>query len=176
VKLKELISEKEIKNRVETLAGEIAEAFGEEPVTVVSLLKGAFIFTADVVRKLKNVELVEFVDVKSYKGMQKGKTKIQFLKDLPAKGRNILILDDIFDTGETLELVLKEVEKGNPKKVKTCVLLDKDVEKRVCIYPDFVGFKIPNKFVVGYGLDYNELFRELPYIAYIETEQESADG
>ncbi|SMP11193.1 hypoxanthine phosphoribosyltransferase [Desulfurobacterium pacificum] len=172
MKLKKLIAEGEIKEKTEKLAKEITKTFNGEPITVISLLKGAFIFTADILRNLKNVEAVEFVRVKSYSGTQKKETKLHFPKDLTLKGKNVLILDDIFDTGESLETVVKEVEKQKPKKLKTCVLLDKQVEKNVDIYPDFVGFKIPDKFVVGYGLDYNELFRELPYVAYIEGDED----
>ena len=175
MKLKTLITEEEIQNRVKTLAKEISETFQQEPIYIISILKGAFIFTADLSRKLKEVEAVEFIKVKSYNGAKKGNTTIQ-TQPLNIEDKNVLIIDDIFDTGESLDAVIKEVKKHKPKKIKSCVLLDKKVKKNTDIYPDFIGFTIPNKFVVGYGLDYNEAFRQLPYVAYIETTEENTDG
>jgi len=101
-------------------------------------------------------------------GLKKGELKITVLPELDLKQKQVLIVDDIFDTGESLKLAYDEVMKRSPEIVKTCVFLDKQIEKRVDIRPDFIGFEIPDYFVVGYGLDINEMYRDLPYIGYFK--------
>ena len=165
--LKVLISEKEIKKRVKELGKEIPEHFSGK-IVVLSLLKGAFVFTADLIREIEAETEVAFMRLKSYRGEEKGEVQITCRPEVDLAGREVLIVDDIFDTGESLEAAYREVLKMGPSKVKACVLLDKEVPKRVNIRPDFVGFKIPNCFVVGYGLDLNETFRGLPFIGYFE--------
>ncbi len=168
MKLKVLIDEIRLKKRIEELAKEISREFEGEIVTVISVLKGAFIFTADLVRLLKCETVIDFVRVKSYSGSEKGKVELIYQPELDLKGRKVLVVDDIFDTGESLGLVLNSVKSKGASVVKSCVLLDKEVPKLTDIRPDFVGFKIPDHFVVGYGLDLNEIYRDLPYIGYFE--------
>jgi hypoxanthine phosphoribosyltransferase len=164
--LKVLIGKEEIERRVKELAGEIESSF-PPPFTVISLLKGAFVFTSDLVRNLEGVE-VDFMRLKSYRGKRRGETAITLEPELPVAGRKILLVDDIFDTGESLEFAVRWLRERGAGEVRTCVLLDKDVEKRTSLRPDFVGFKVPDYFVVGYGLDLDEKFRELPYVAYLK--------
>jgi hypoxanthine phosphoribosyltransferase len=163
-----LITEEKIKRRVEELAKEISNEFGNSLVTIVSILKGAVVFTVDLMRYMKSEVEIDFIRIKSYQGEKKGEFRITVLPELDLKGKQVLIVDDIFDTGESLKLAYDEVIKHSPKVVKTCVFLDKQIEKKVDIRPDFVGFKIPDYFVVGYGLDINEMYRDLPYIGYFK--------
>jgi len=169
---KVLIPEEKIRQRVKELADEISEAFKNTPVTILSVLKGAFVFTADLIRFM-NVEVeVDFVRVKSYQGNRKGKLETIYKPELNLKGRSVLIVDDILDTGESLHFLYSEILNHSPAELKTCVLLEKKRKKEVDIKPDFVGFTIPDRFVVGYGLDINDMYRGLPYIGYIEKNYE----
>lgn len=161
-----LIAPQEIERRVKELAEEIEEAL-PSPFVVISLLKGAFIFTADLVRNFRDVEL-DFMKVESYRGREKGKTKMTLEPKISLEGKRVLIVDDIFDTGESLDFAFRWVKAKGALDVKTCVLLDKEVEKRTSLKPDFVGFRVPDYFVVGYGLDLDEKFRQLPYIGYLK--------
>jgi len=163
-----LIPEEKIKKRVEELAEEISNEFGNSLVTIVSILKGAVVFTVDLMRYMKGEVELDFIRIKSYHGEKKGELRITVLPELDLKGKQVLIVDDIFDTGESLKLAYDEVIKHSPEVVKTCVFLDKQIEKKVDIRPDFVGFEIPDYFVVGYGLDINEMYRDLPYIGYFK--------
>jgi hypoxanthine phosphoribosyltransferase len=167
-RLKVLIGEEEIRKRVRELGKEILESFSSPTVTVISVLKGALLFTADLIRSLNAQVEVDFIGIKSYKGRSKGEVKITSCPGIPLEGKEVLIVDDIFDTGESLFAAYREILKERPYKVKTCVLLEKEVERKVSITPDFVGFKIPDCYVVGYGLDLDEKFRNLPYIACFE--------
>ncbi|MEO2067964.1 MAG: hypoxanthine phosphoribosyltransferase [Desulfurobacteriaceae bacterium] len=169
MELEVLIPEEKIKDRVKDLSLEISQAFNNDPIVIISILKGAIFFTVDLLRYLNNEVMLDFIRIKSYEGETKKDTKLAFLSDIPLEGRNVLIVDDIFDTGESLKLAYDEVKKRSPKLIKTCVLLDKEIEKKVKLKPDFVGFRIPNFFVVGYGLDINEKYRNLPYIGYFKT-------
>ncbi len=150
---------------------EIPEAFSSSVITVVSVLKGALVFTADLIRHLRAETELEFLRIRSYEGENRKELKITCELEGSLRGKEVLIVDDIFDTGESLYAAYMEVLKHEPSSVKTCVLLDKEVKKRVDIRPDFVGFKIPNRFVFGYGLDLNEMYRDLPYIGYFEGDE-----
>ena len=161
-----MITEEEIKERIKTLAKEISEEFNGEKITAVCLLKGAFIFTADLVREMRTEVEIEFMRIKSYEGTEKGEDKLIYDIEGEIEEKNVLIIDDILDTGGCLKTAVSIIKEKKPAKIKTCVLLEKERDK--VINADFVGFKIPNKFVVGYGLDMNELYRDLPYIAVIE--------
>ena len=161
-----LIGEKEIERRVKELSAQIRELF-PPPFVALSLLKGAFVFTADLLRNLEGVE-VDFMRLKSYRGKERKGTELLLTPSIPLEGKRVLIVDDIFDTGESLEFAVNWVKGQGAKEVKTCVLLDKEVSKRTPLRPDFTGFKIPNYFVVGYGLDLDEKFRELPFVGRLK--------
>ena len=166
--LKVLITKEQIERRVRELADEVTASFAGRAVTVVSVLKGAVIFTADLIRCMRcDVEL-DFVRVKSYRGSQKGSVRITYGPELDLNGRSVLVVDDIYDTGESLQAVHSRVMAHSPAVVKTCVLLKKQVPPAVELEPDFVGFTVPNHFVVGYGLDIDERYRNLDCIGYIE--------
>jgi len=169
-KIKILISEKRIKNRIRRLAEKISKDYKNKKLALIIILKGAFIFSADLVRFLKLKPEIYFLKAKSYfKNKSSGKVKIySFFDSKSLKNKNLLILEDIFDTGLTLKSIIKYLKKFKPKDIKIFCLLDKKVEKKEKnIKIDYLGFKIENKFVVGYGLDYNEKYRNLSYIGYL---------
>ena len=156
--LEELISEKEIKDTLKRLVKQIKDEFKGEEILVVGILKGSFIFLADLVRELDENIKVDFLRVASYFDNTNSSGKIEFLKDIEIdiKDKNVLLVDDIIDTGRTLKYLVEILKDRKPKKIKTCVLLDKRERREVDFDADFVGFVIPDKFVVGYGLDWGE--------------------
>ncbi|MCS7278056.1 MAG: hypoxanthine phosphoribosyltransferase [Aquificaceae bacterium] len=160
--LKLLISEEEIAKRVKELAQEVQECFSE-PFLVVSLLKGAFVFTADLIRNFTLPVQVDFMWVSSYGSSQESQGHVKVVKDLDRDidGLRVLLVDDILDTGHTLMEVYRLLNLKGAKDVKTCVLLDKKERRKVAFEADFVGFQVPNLFLVGYGLDWDEEGRNL---------------
>ena len=165
---KPLISKKEIDERLDTLAEELRS---ENFDIVVSTLLGGFMFTADICRRIAKPELkVAFIKASSYgDGMESsGKVKISGLESLDIAGKNILVIDDILDTGNTMFGITNALRDMGPNKVKTCVLLNKQARRTADIRADFVGFEVENKFIVGCGLDYAGDYRTLPEIWTLE--------
>ncbi len=165
-----LISEKRIKKRVKELAEEISRDYkGKNPV-LIGVLKGSFVFFADLIRNLKIPVTCDFISIASYGKETKTSGKIKLEKDLreSLSGKDVLIIEDIVDTGLSLSYLLKYLTKKRPKSLAICALLDKPARRKLKIKIDYIGFKVPNKFVVGYGIDYNEKFRSLPYIGYVK--------
>ena len=167
---KPLYTEAQIKNRITELASDIQSAFNNEPVTVIGVLKGAFIFTADLVRALNVPVQVEFIGVASYEGTQSTGT-VRITNDLTAdiKDKNILLIEDIIDTGRTIDFLVRTLQLKNPKEIRVCSLLSKPEAHVMDTKIDHVGFEISNEFVVGYGLDFNQDYRHIPYIAHLES-------
>jgi len=164
-----LISEKKLKKRVRELAQRISRDYKNKELNLILILKGAFVFGADLIRFLKIPTKVHFLRAESYqKKKSTGKVKINFLDGKEIKGKEVLIVEDIIDTVLTLKETINFLKKFQPKEIKICALLDKMVLKKDEIKADYLGFKIENKFVVGYGIDFNEKFRELTYIGYIK--------
>lgn len=169
-----LISEEKIRERVISLAAEIAPQLNPGTV-VVPLLKGAYVFAADLLRELARhgVDLrMDFVVFSSYgdKTRSSGQVLIKLDCQEFEKNRDVLLLDDILDSGNTLTFALDHLRYKGAERILTCVLLDKPARRQVDIKADFVGFTIPDRFVVGYGIDYAERFRELPYIGHVKEE------
>ncbi len=164
-----LITAEEIRARLGTLASEIVRAYEGKPVTVVGILNGCLMFVADVVRRIDLPLRVAFVTASSYRGTNIVAAKLEIHDELlpDITGRNILLLDDILDTGKTLTRVVAHLIDRGASSVKVGVLLRKIGRQEVPFEPDFVGFTIPDKFVVGYGLDFNDEYRHLPYIAVL---------
>ncbi len=165
LKLEVLISREEIEKRVRELAEEISRDFeGEDPL-MLGILNGAFIFMADLIREMKVPVEVEFIRVKSYSGTD-STGRIDVIMDVSenVSGKNVVIVEDIVDTGLTMDFLVKRVSERGAKSVRICALLDKPSRRVVNVKPDYVGFTIPDYFVVGYGLDYNGKYRELPEI------------
>ncbi len=166
-----LIGQEELRKRVKELARTIEEDFREaEEIYAVGLLKGAFIFLADLVREIKKPVKVDFLWVSSYGDSMESSGAVKIVKDLEMdiEGKEVVLVDDILDTGHTLKEIYEFLKMKNPKTLKTCVLLDKKGRRKVDFEADYVGFEVPNKFLVGYGLDWGELGRNLPAIYAVE--------
>ncbi len=166
-----LIDSDEIEQRNRTLVGEIARDFDGGDIVMIGILRGSFIFLADLVRQLFTCDIhprIDFMTMQSYVGTESsGEVQIAKEFSLDVTSADVLIVDDILDTGRTLDKAKQHILARGAVSVKTCVLLDKPERREVEYQADYVGFKIENQFVVGYGLDYDGLYRELPYIARI---------
>jgi hypoxanthine phosphoribosyltransferase len=167
-----LFTEAQIKRRIKSLAREIKEAYGEGEFTIVSLINGALMFTADLMREIDNPVRLDCIRVSSYGARTKsiGTPQIVHSITLDIKNRHVLLMDDILDTGKTFKLVSELIRDLKPQSLLTCVLLDKKGRREVEFEADFVGFEIPDKFVVGYGLDFAERYRNLPCIGVLKPE------
>jgi len=166
-KLREVLSEEEIKRKVKELAEAIQRDHENEPLVLVGTLKGAFIFLADLVRNFKRKELeIDFVRVKSYGYSNTSSGEIKITKDveIPLEGKNVILVEDIVDTGLTLDFLKKHLALHRPKSLKICALIDKKERRKVELRLDYVGFVLERGFLVGYGLDYAEKYRHLPGI------------
>ncbi len=166
----QLISAKAIAARVEALAREISAHFqGTEKLVVVGLLRGSFIFIADLVREIDLPVEVDFLEVSSYGNALESSREVRILKDLRGEieGRDILVVEDIVDTGRTLRHVLDILATRHPARVEVCALLDKPSRREVEVKAKWIGFEIPDKFVVGYGIDYAQRDRNLPHIGSV---------
>lgn len=166
----EMISAKTIAARVEALAGEIRAAFADSSkVVIVGLLRGSFVFIADLVRELDIACEVDFLEVSSYGDAMESSREVRILKDLRGKieGRDVLVVEDIVDTGHTLKHVIKFLGARKPARLKTIALLDKPSRREVDLKADWTGFEIPDEFVVGYGIDYAQRNRNLPFIGKV---------
>lgn len=166
-----LIGEWQIAHRVEELANHIMEEFRDKDLVVVSLLNGTIMFLADLIRQINMPMHLDFIGVSSY-GSGTESRELVYTKDLrlDVKGRDVLLVDDILDTGRTLKDVKGRLNKLQPRTIKTCVLLDKPDRRSEEVQADYVGFEVPDFFVVGYGLDYAERYRNLPFIGVLKPE------
>ncbi len=171
MKIRKYIDEKTIEERIIRLAGEISADYkGSDPI-ILSVLKGAFVFTADLIRKLKFMPKIDFIRVESYGSSTVSSGKIEKKTDLSidVKGKDVLIIEDIADTGLTIQYLIGYLNSLGARSVKVCVLLNKK-EKNRKVRIDYYGFEIENQFVVGYGLDFDQKYRNLPYIGILEKE------
>ncbi len=161
-----LYSREDISTRIKELGQIISENYKDKNLLVVSLLRGSFIFTADLVRELSIPVEVDFMTTASYGHDEVSSGNVDIVHDIraAAEGKDILIVDDIMDSGYTLKKVKEVLSLKNPKSIKICVMLDKPSRRKVDIDPDFVGFTIPDVFIVGYGLNYGDYYRNIPYI------------
>ncbi len=170
-KIEKLISSDSIAVQVSNMANRIAKSMPSDLMIVV-LLRGSFMFAADLVRALHAVGMhpqIDFLTVASYGSGKESSGKVEVVRDLTEsmKDRDVLIIDDILDSGRTLQFVMNLIRERGARTVKTAVLLEKPDKRAVAIQADFVGFTVPDKFVVGYGLDHANFYRELPYIGAI---------
>ena len=164
-----LISEEQIKARIKELAAQIDEDFKGEPFILTPVLRGSFIFAADLIREIKGDVSIDFIEAKSYSGTESTGT-LTITKDTreDIKGKNVIIVEDIIDTGVTLKKLTEEYKKRGPKSLKVCACFDKPSRRTVDFKGDYIGFEIPNEFVIGYGLDYNERYRNLKEVQIYE--------
>ena len=166
-----LLTEEQIKTRIAELGKELtADYAGKDPI-IVGVLKGVVVFYADMIREIKTHCEMDFMWISSYAGTN-STGKMEVKRDIASdiKGRHVLILEDIFDTGNSLDFTYRHLMERHPASLKICTLLDKPSRRlpHVTLKPDYVGFEIPNKFVVGYGLDFDEYYRNLPYIGILK--------
>jgi hypoxanthine phosphoribosyltransferase len=167
-----MMSQQVIQKRVSELGEELTELYNGKSPILVTLLKGGFIFLADLTRALRIPHEVDFMIVRSYEGQRSSGT-VQIIQDLKSniEGRHVVLVEDIVDTGLTLTYIREHLMLRKPASLKICTLLDKSSARTVDVPLDLVGFPIADEFVVGYGLDYNQLYRNLPYIAILDPEQ-----
>jgi hypoxanthine phosphoribosyltransferase len=165
-----LYSEEQIKQRVKELADEICRDLGGDDVLTVGVLRGAVMFYADLVREMEIPLNMNFMAVSSYGNSSKssGAVRIQYDLEEDIAGRNVLIVEDIVDSGLTLQYLTKTLRSRNPKSIRTCCLFDKPSRRIVDFTADYVGFEVPDVFIVGYGLDYAEKYRNLKYIGVLK--------
>ena len=170
--LTSLITQEQIERRCDELAAEITEDYKDSDLICIGVLKGVFPFYADLVRRLPLACRCDFLGLSSYGSRTETSGVVRLTSDLsqPINGRDVLIIEDIVDTGLTMRYLLDNLRTREPRSVKICTLLHKPENERVPVSLDYVGFVIENHFVVGYGLDYQERFRNLPYIGYFGGE------
>ena len=165
-----LLTEEQLKARVAELGAQIsADYAGKEPV-LVSVLRGSFIFMADLTRSIDAFCRVDFMAVSSYGSGTTSSGQVNIVKDLTdsIEGKDVIIVEDILDSGNTLHYLMKVLEARHPASIRLAALLDKPSRRTKPVHADYVGFEVPDAFVVGYGLDYNEQYRNLPYIGVLK--------
>jgi hypoxanthine phosphoribosyltransferase len=163
-----LISALRIKKKVDQLAGDISR---DHPrgVVAIGILKGSFVFLADLIRKLSIPVVCDFIMVSSYeKAESRGEVRLLLDLSTSLQGKHVLLVEDIIDTGLTIDYLKKVLLSHKPRSLKVCTFLDKPSRRKIHLDVDYVGFAIPDRFVVGYGIDYDEQYRNLPYVAYVE--------
>ena len=170
-----LIPASKLAERVQELAREISADYAHQPPVVVGVLHGAYVFMADLVRHLTIPIQCGFVMVSSYGDdtVTSGKIKLSLDLTHPAEGEHLLLVDDIVDSGISTAWLIKHLAQKNPASLRLCALLDKPARRRVPVEIDYIGFEIPDRFVVGYGIDWAGRYRELPYVGYVSPDEES---
>ena len=165
-----LITEDEIKRRAAEIGDEISRSLDGEPVLIVGILKGAVMWMSDLIKQITAPVIIDFIAVSSYGAAVESSGVVRIIKDLDIviSGLNVIIVEDIIDSGVTLNYVTEILQARGPKSLKICVLLDKPARRKADIEIDYVGFTIDDLFVVGYGLDVDQRYRNLPYITYIK--------
>jgi len=165
-----LLTEEQIRQRLDALAGEIQRDYVEKDLTLVAIMTGSVMFVADLLRRLPTRLRLDYIGVSSYHGETRSTGELLVTKALrlDVRGRDVLVVDDILDTGLTLAKIREMVTKLQPRSLKFCVFLEKDVPHQDNFRANYVAFPIPNKFVVGYGLDYRERYRNLPYVGTLK--------
>jgi hypoxanthine phosphoribosyltransferase len=165
-----LISEEQIDQRVQALARHISEDYAGQEIYLVGVLRGAFIFLSDLSRRLTIPRSVDFIALSSYEGESTSAGAVRLILDVrtPLEGQHVLVVEDIVDTGLTLDYLVRNLAARKPASLKTCVLLEKPDRLKVPVAIDYLGFTIPDEWVVGYGLDYADRYRCLPFIGVVE--------
>lgn len=168
--LKLLIPREQLEATLERLSGEINRDYRGKNPLLIGILKGSFIFLADLIRRLEVPVEIDFVQLASY-GMgteTSGRVRVKRGLSIPVRGRDVLVVEDIVDTGITVDFLLRYLKKRRPASLKLCALLDKPERRRVPVQIDYLGLTVPNKFLVGYGLDWGEKYRQLPEVWAVE--------
>ena len=167
-----LLTEEQIATRVAELGQQLTKDYENQPLVLVSVLTGAITFTADLMRKIQGDVLLDTLIASSYGSGTVSKGQVNIKKDLSQDiaGKHVLLVDDVCDTGRTMAVLCEILKERGAASVKTCVMLDKPSRREVDFVPDYIGYKIPDVFVIGYGLDYDSKYRHLPYIGRIRPE------
>ncbi|MGH1092603.1 hypoxanthine phosphoribosyltransferase [Bacillus mycoides] len=168
-----LISKEVLQTRIKELALQIENDFKNEEIVLIAVLKGSFIFASDLARQIKNEVTIDFISVSSYGNQTETTGKVKLLKDIDIdiSGKNVIIVEDIIDSGLTLHFLKEHFSMHEPKTLQFCSLLDKPERRKVDLNVEYVGFRIPDEFIVGYGIDCAEKYRNLPYIASVVTDK-----
>jgi hypoxanthine phosphoribosyltransferase len=166
-----LIPENQIQKKVKQLGEQISQDYAGKELFLIGILKGAIIFLADLVRYIKVPMLIDFIAISSYGVSTESSGVVRILKDLDEniEKKDVLIVEDIVDTGLTLDYLLRMLQSRKPASLKVCTLLNKKERRKIKVPIDYCGFNIPDKFVVGYGLDFNGLYRNIPYILVLKS-------
>ncbi|MDI9412698.1 MAG: hypoxanthine phosphoribosyltransferase [Bacillota bacterium] len=161
-----LISEEQLQARIRELGEEISRDYADKTIALVCILKGGLMFLCDLAKHITPLVTYDFMSVSSYGDATQSSGVVQITKDLEEsiEGKHVIIVEDIIDTGLTLNYLLKNLHSRNPASLKICTLLNKPANRKVEIPVDYIGFKVPNKFLVGYGLDFKQMYRNIPYI------------
>lgn len=167
-----LLSEEQIQKRVAELGRQITEDYTGKEVVLIGVLKGAVVFFADLLRHIEGNVSMDFISCSSYGSSTVSSGVVRILKDLdrPVEGKHVIVVEDIVDTGTTLSYLLENLQSRKAASVRLCSLLNKPERRKVDVYVDYEGFVIPDEFVIGYGLDYDEKYRQLPYIGILKEE------
>jgi len=168
-----LITKEQVKARTRELGQHISRDYQGQDLLLVCVLKGAVTFLTDLMREITIPHAIDFMAISSYGASTESSGVVRILKDLDTniEGRNVLIVEDIIDTGRTLHYITQNLKTRRPKSLRICTLLSKPSRREIDIPLDYVGFEIPNKFVIGYGLDFAEIYRSLPYIGVLKKEK-----
>jgi hypoxanthine phosphoribosyltransferase len=169
-----IVTQEDVRRRIEELGRQIASDYAGKDLILVGILKGAFAFYADLARAIQAPLRVDFLIVTSYGSKAKTSGKVKMVTDLTEdiKGRDVLLVEDIVDSGLTVQYLVKTLSKRKPRSIKVCALLSKPERRHIAVKVDYVGFEISNKYVVGYGLDYQQQYRNLPYLAVLDKVDE----
>lgn len=171
-KIRVLVSEEEVDRRIEEIGAQISKDYAGKQVHLICVLKGGVFFTCELAKRISIPVSMDFISVSSYGSGTKSSGVVKLVKDLdePLDGKEVLIVEDIIDSGRTLSYLIEILYKRNPASIRLCTLLDKPERRVADVKVDYVGFAIPDEFVVGYGLDYDQKYRNLPYIGVVEIE------
>lgn len=169
----EYLSEEKVTKRIAEMGAQISAEYGDEPICLICILKGSVFFTVELAKRITSPVELEFMCVSSYGADTKSSGVVKIVKDLDVsiEGKHVIVIEDIIDSGRTLSYLLDNLKTRNPKSLKLCTLLDKPERRVVDVNVDYIGFEIPDEFVVGFGLDYDQKYRNLPYIGYVEIEE-----
>ncbi|HAU87898.1 MAG TPA: hypoxanthine phosphoribosyltransferase [Lachnospiraceae bacterium] len=169
-KISVLISEKDVEERIKQLADQITKDYAGKEVHLICVLKGSIFFTCELAKRIPLPVTLDFMSVSSYGNQTESSGRVKIVKDLdePIDGKNVIVIEDIIDSGRTLSYLMDLLNARKPESLKLCTLLDKPDRRVTDVKVDYVGFEIPDKFVVGYGLDYAQKYRNLPYVGVVE--------
>ena len=173
-KIKVLLPEAEVDKKIQELGEQISKDYEGEDIYMLCILKGGVFFMTELAKHVTVPVSLDFMSVSSYGSQTRSSGNVRIIKDLdtPIEGKNVLVVEDIIDTGRTLAYLLDNLQQRKPKSLKLCTLLDKPEQRVTEVDVDYVGFQIPDKFVVGYGLDYDQHYRNLPYIGVVEFDED----